>query len=62
MPVDNKAIPAHERLIFALERIADGMSVGDAAFSVGFENPSSFIALFKRQFGKTPGRYFDAEM
>jgi transcriptional regulator GlxA family with amidase domain len=49
------------RLIFALERIADGMSVGDAAFSVGFENPSSFIALFKRQFGETPGRYFDAE-
>jgi AraC-like DNA-binding protein len=48
------------RLTFALERIADGMGVGDAAFSVGFENPSSFIALFKRQFGTTPGRYFGA--
>lgn len=46
------------RLMFALERIADGMGVGDAAFSVGFENPSSFIALFKRQFGTTPGRFF----
>jgi AraC-like DNA-binding protein len=46
------------RLMFALERIADGMGVGDAAFAVGFENPSSFIALFKRQFGTTPGRYF----
>jgi AraC-like DNA-binding protein len=48
------------RLMFALERIADGMGVGDAAFSVGFENPSSFIALFKRQFGTTPGRFFGA--
>ena len=48
------------RLMFAMERIADGMAVGDAAFSVGFENPSSFIALFRRQFGTTPGRYFAA--
>jgi AraC-like DNA-binding protein len=48
------------RLIAALELLADGMSVGDAAFNVGFENPSSFIALFKRQFGTTPGQYFPA--
>ncbi len=46
------------RLMLALERIGGGASVGDAAFAVGFENPSSFIALFKRQFGTTPGRYF----
>ncbi len=48
------------RLMFALEYIADGMTVGDAAFSVGFENPSSFIALFKLRFGTTPGRYFQS--
>jgi AraC-like DNA-binding protein len=46
------------RLMFALEHMADGMGVGDAAFSVGFENPSSFIALFRRQFGTSPGRFF----
>jgi AraC-like DNA-binding protein len=46
------------RLLVALERLAHGASVGDAAFAVGFENPSSFIALFRRSFGTTPGRYF----
>jgi len=46
------------RLISGLERLADGASVGDAAFEVGFDNPSSFIALFRSRFGTTPARYF----
>ena len=46
------------RLMFALERLSDGSSVGDAAFAVGFDNPSSFIAAFKLHFGVTPARYF----
>lgn len=46
------------RLIFALEKIADGAPVGDAAFDVGFKNPSSFIAVFRQQFGTTPARFF----
>ena len=46
------------RLMLALEIIAAGSSIGDAAFDVGFENPSSFIALFRKQFGVTPARYF----
>jgi AraC-like DNA-binding protein len=46
------------RLVFALERLADGVRVGDAAFEVGFDNPSSFIALFRSRFGTTPARYF----
>jgi AraC-like DNA-binding protein len=46
------------RLVTALQLLADGMAVGDAAFAVGFQNPSSFIALFKAQFGTTPKLYF----
>lgn len=46
------------RLLYALQLLADGEQVGDAAFHVGFENPSSFIALFKKQFGTTPAQYF----
>lgn len=46
------------RLMFALENLSDGSSVGDAAFAVGFDNPSSFIAAFKLHFGVTPARYF----
>jgi AraC-like DNA-binding protein len=32
--------------------------IGDAAFAVGYQNPSSFIAVPKRAFGVTPTRYF----
>ncbi len=32
-------------------------SVTDAAFSLGYENPSYFIQLFKREFGMTPKQY-----
>jgi AraC-like DNA-binding protein len=46
------------RLMFAMEAIAAGSAIGDAAFDVGFENPSSFIAVFRRRFGTTPARYF----
>jgi AraC-like DNA-binding protein len=47
------------RLLAGLELIASGTPVGDAAFQTGFENPSSFIALFRRQFGTTPARFFN---
>ncbi|MFA5630820.1 MAG: AraC family transcriptional regulator [Porticoccaceae bacterium] len=47
------------RMIVALELLAHGESVGNAAFSVGYESPSSFIAAFRAMFGTTPARYFD---
>jgi AraC-like DNA-binding protein len=47
------------RLIIALELLAQGGSVADAGYAVGFESPSSFIAAFRAMFGITPGRYFD---
>jgi AraC-like DNA-binding protein len=28
------------------------------AFDLGYDNVSAFIALFRRTFGTTPGRYF----
>jgi AraC-like DNA-binding protein len=46
------------RLVFALERLAAGHSVSDTALHVGYENPSSFIAVFRRAFGTTPAKYF----
>ena len=46
------------RLVLALEKLAAGQSVGDAAFEVGYSNPSSFIAVFRTAFGVTPSRYF----
>lgn len=46
------------RLLRALERLAAGMPVTRVALELGYDNVSAFIALFRRTFGVTPGRYF----
>jgi AraC-like DNA-binding protein len=47
------------RLMSALELLADGQPVTQVALSVGYEDPSSFIAVFRSMLGVTPARYFD---
>jgi AraC-like DNA-binding protein len=46
------------RLMRALELLAAGQPVTSVALDLGYENVSAFIALFRRTFGTTPGRYF----
>ncbi len=46
----------HLKLQAALEHLAGGASVTEAAFAVGYADVSSFIAAFKRLFGKTPSQ------
>ena len=46
------------RLAHALTRLAQGVPVQLVAAEVGYERPSAFIAMFKRELGETPGRYF----
>ncbi len=46
------------RLLAALEWLAHGQPVRRVALEVGYADPSSFIAVFKRAFGVTPARYF----
>lgn len=48
------------RLMRALELLAAGTPVTTVALELGYDNLSAFIAMFKRQFGVTPGRYFGA--
>lgn len=45
------------RLLKALELLAAGRPVTAVALDLGYDNASAFIALFKRLFGVTPGRY-----
>jgi AraC-like DNA-binding protein len=45
------------RLMEAASRIAAGESVSNVAFDVGYESPSSFIAMFHKVFGEPPGAY-----
>ena len=46
------------KTLHALERLAAGDSVTAAGLSVGYSSTSSFIAMFKRVLGTTPGSYF----
>ena len=46
-----------KRLSFAASLLAEGATVSKAAAESGFADSSHFIALFKRQFGKTPLQY-----
>ncbi|WP_353190555.1 helix-turn-helix transcriptional regulator [Pandoraea pnomenusa] len=46
------------RLVSALERLANGEPVSTIADSLGYSTPSNFIAMFRRAFGESPGRYF----
>ncbi|KTT01856.1 hypothetical protein SB18R_20125 [Pseudomonas oryzihabitans] len=50
----------HLKLQVALERLATGASVTEAAFAVGYADVSSFITAFKHLFGQTPARILDS--
>ncbi len=45
------------RLLCALQKLAQGEKVTSVAFDVGYQDVSSFISLFKKAFGTTPGQY-----
>ncbi|CAB3699028.1 HTH-type transcriptional regulator NimR [Paraburkholderia sediminicola] len=46
------------RLLVALEHLGAGESVTQVALEVGYNDVSSFIAVFRDAFGDTPARYF----
>ena len=48
------------RLLRALELLSAGESVTGVALDLGYGNVSAFIAMFRRTFGTTPARFFDA--
>ncbi|WP_294992594.1 helix-turn-helix transcriptional regulator [uncultured Stenotrophomonas sp.] len=45
------------RVLLALPRLLAGEPVTRVALSMGYDTPSAFIALFKREMGITPARY-----
>ncbi len=42
------------RLVGAIESLVSGSSVKEAAFSMGYRQPSTFVAMFRRVMGVTP--------
>jgi AraC-like DNA-binding protein len=47
------------RLQLAVERLAAGATVSEAADSCGYNGPSAFVAMFRRELGVTPGRFLN---
>jgi AraC-like DNA-binding protein len=47
------------RLQLALEHLAAGSTVSQTATLCGYNNPSSFISMFRRELGVTPRSYFN---
>jgi len=45
------------RLLEALARLGAGESVTNVALDVGYESPSAFTAMFRRELGAAPRRY-----
>jgi AraC-like DNA-binding protein len=48
------------RLLHAMQLLASGEKVTGVALDAGYASPSAFIAMFRRQLGQTPKRYFAA--
>jgi len=48
------------RLIHAMQSLAAGQSVTNAAFDAGYGTTSAFISMFRKQLGTTPTRYLAA--
>ena len=47
------------RLLHAMQRLAAGEKVTAAALDAGYNSPSAFIAMFRKQLGTTPTRYME---
>ncbi|MEH6657092.1 helix-turn-helix transcriptional regulator [Leeuwenhoekiella marinoflava] len=45
------------KLMEAIKQLGENKSVKEIAFDLGYENVSSFTAIFKKHFGKTPTSY-----
>lgn len=48
------------RLQEALYHLAEGHSVTDVAYTLGYDSPGSFVSMFRNALGVTPRRYFQA--
>ncbi|NEX62431.1 AraC family transcriptional regulator [Noviherbaspirillum galbum] len=49
------------RLLRALELLATGEKVIDVALALGYDSPSAFTTMFRKQFGLTPSQFFAEE-
>ena len=46
------------RVLAAVSKLAEGRSVTQVAYELGYQSPSAFVAMFKKILGEPPARYF----
>lgn len=44
-------------IMLALQRMATGASIQSVALDLGYESASSFVTMFRKGLGTSPGRY-----
>ena len=49
-------------IIIALQRLSIGTSVQAVSLELGYEGPNSFITMFKKTMGQSPGKYREDKM
>lgn len=49
------------KLLDAMRRLAAGETVDAVSAELGYSSASAFIAMFRRELGQTPKRYFDSQ-
>jgi AraC-like DNA-binding protein len=49
-------------LVYGLRRLIAGDRVQDIAHDFGYENASSFITMFRKTIGKSPGRFLTEDI
>jgi AraC-like DNA-binding protein/quercetin dioxygenase-like cupin family protein len=48
----------HTRLLLSLQRLATGASILEVAIEHGYDSPSAFSAMFRKEIGVAPSDYF----
>jgi AraC-like DNA-binding protein len=48
------------KILEGLKRLTREEPVTTVALDLGYDNPSAFIAMFRKALGRTPGQYFQA--
>lgn len=48
------------KLLVGLQMLVKGETTGSVAFHLGYNSPSAFIAMFKKELGETPGNYLSS--
>lgn len=49
------------KLMAAIERLTKGISVTQVSFELGYNSPSAFVEMFRKELGISPSKYFNKQ-